>query len=288
LSSGRFGGLPLMARELSKLVGTMYDAEPRRRPEEPGPQADINKADINKAVINKTDSQKVENHKVESHKAGSHKADSTGGPSSAPSSSTTRSPSPGRAPKPANPRTEPMQATADTTQSTAALFPTSNQDKAAELVNRYTAWAAAAGVIPVPIVDAVAIGGVQLKMLREIAAIYGVEFSENRGKSIVAALVGALGSAGAAPVAAMGVTSALKFIPVIGTVLASVTMPAFSAAATYAIGKVFIRHFESGGTLLDLHPQDYREFLREQAKSKAGKDAAPAPAPARAAKAAAS
>jgi uncharacterized protein (DUF697 family) len=179
-----------------------------------------------------------------------------------------------------------MQATADATQSAATSPATTTQGQAAaDLVNRYTAWAAAAGVIPIPIVDAVAVGALQLKMLRELAAIYGVEFSDNKGKSIIAALVGALGSAGAAPVAAMGVASALKFIPLVGTVLASTAMPAFSAAATYAIGKVFIKHFVSGGSLLDLNPRDYRDFLREQARSRAansasaGTSTAPAPTP---------
>ena len=134
-------------------------------------------------------------------------------------------------------------------------------------------------MIPVPFVDALAVGGVQLKMLRELAAIFEVDFSENRGKSIIAALVGALGPASAAPVA----TSALKFIPGVGTAIASISMPALSAAATYAVGKVFVQHFLSGGTLLDFNPQDYRDYLREQAKTKTSKDApatvSPAPAP---------
>jgi hypothetical protein len=37
-----------------------------------------------------------------------------------------------------------------------------------------------------------------------------------------------------------------------------------SAGATYAIGKAFIQHFESGGTLLDFNPPDYREFVKAQ------------------------
>jgi hypothetical protein len=41
-------------------------------------------------------------------------------------------------------------------------------------------------------------------------------------------------------------------------------MPAFSAGATYLIGKVFIQHFASGGTLLDFNPPDYREFIKAQ------------------------
>jgi uncharacterized protein (DUF697 family) len=56
----------------------------------------------------------------------------------------------------------------------------------------------------------------------------------------------------------------LKFVPVVGTLAAAFVMPVLSAGATYAIGKAFIQHFESGGTLLDFNPPDYREFVRSQ------------------------
>ena len=41
-------------------------------------------------------------------------------------------------------------------------------------------------------------------------------------------------------------------------------MPVLSAGATYAIGKAFIQHFATGGTLLDFNPPDYREFIKVQ------------------------
>ena len=44
-------------------------------------------------------------------------------------------------------------------------------------------------------------------------------------------------------------------------------MPVFSAGATYLIGKVFIQHFASGGTLLDFNPPDYREFIKARRRS---------------------
>ena len=44
----------------------------------------------------------------------------------------------------------------------------------------------------------------------------------------------------------------------------STVRPALSASATYIIGRVFINHFASGGTLLDFNPPDYREFIKEQ------------------------
>ena len=50
----------------------------------------------------------------------------------------------------------------------------------------------------------------------------------------------------------------------LGTITAGFVMPALSAGATFAIGKAFIQHFASGGTLLDFNPPDYREFIRAQ------------------------
>jgi uncharacterized protein DUF697 len=44
-------------------------------------------------------------------------------------------------------------------------------------------WSGAAGFIPLPLVDIAAVWGVQLQMLRRLSEIYGVPFSENRGKS---------------------------------------------------------------------------------------------------------
>ena len=49
---------------------------------------------------------------------------------------------------------------------------------------------------------------------------------------------------------------------------------ALSAGATYIIGKVFIQHFASGGTLLDFNPPDYREFIKAQQAKLTGKSSA--------------
>jgi hypothetical protein len=41
-------------------------------------------------------------------------------------------------------------------------------------------------------------------------------------------------------------------------------MPAVAAASTWATGKVFIRHFESGGTFLDFDPAKARAYYAEE------------------------
>ena len=97
-------------------------------------------------------------------------------------------------------------------------------------------------------------------MLRRVSQIYDVEFSENRGKALIAALAGTMIPA----TSGMGAASALKAVPVVNMLAAGFVMPVLSAGATFAIGKAFIQHFESGGTLLDFNPPDYREFVKAQ------------------------
>ena len=67
----------------------------------------------------------------------------------------------------------------------------------------------------------------------------------------------------------------MKGVPLVGTLISAIAMPALSAGATYAIGMAFIEHFASGGTLLDFSAREYREFIKPRrrcgaARSKAG------------------
>jgi uncharacterized protein (DUF697 family) len=136
----------------------------------------------------------------------------------------------------------------------------SRETVASKLVDRFAMWSGVAGLVPLPIVDIVAVGGLQVQMLRRLSQIYGIDFSENRGKALIAALAGTM----IPTTSGIGAASALKFVPVVGLLASVFVMPVLSAGATYAIGKAFIQHFESGGTLLDFNPPDYREFIKAQ------------------------
>ena len=138
------------------------------------------------------------------------------------------------------------------------------EEAAGQLVDRFSLWSGAAGLIPVPLIDIVAVGGVQLQMLRKLSELYGVPFTDNRGKSVIASLAGALIPASTATTTAMAFSSVMKGIPGIGSAVGALTMPVYSAGATYVIGRVFMKHFTSGGTLLDFNPPDYREFIKTQ------------------------
>jgi uncharacterized protein (DUF697 family) len=153
-------------------------------------------------------------------------------------------------------------------------------EAASKLVDRFSLWSGAAGLIPIPFVDMAAVGGVQLQMLRRLSEIYGVPFTENRGKSILASLAGAVIPASTATTTMVGVGSLVKGFPGLGTAVGALTMPVFSAGATWVIGKVFIQHFASGGTLLDFNPPDYREFIKAQKENFSKRSATPPPSPA--------
>jgi uncharacterized protein (DUF697 family) len=131
---------------------------------------------------------------------------------------------------------------------------------AKKIVKNYMWWSMGAGLIPVPFVDLAAVSGVQLKMLKDLSDIYEIKFSENKGKSIVSAL---LGSIVPNSLSSGSLGSLLKMVPFVGTVLGGISMSLFSGASTYAIGKVFIQHFEAGGTFLDFDPVKVKEYFHK-------------------------
>ena len=145
-------------------------------------------------------------------------------------------------------------------------------DAANAVVKKYALFSLGGGFIPVPKVDLVLIAALQVLMLRELAKEYDVPFSRNLGKSAVSALLG-----GYLPtrLGLGGLGSLVKAVPVVGTYIGFATVPAFAPAATYAIGKVFIQHFESGGPFLDFDPDKVRDhFAAEMDKSATKADAA--------------
>ncbi|MBF0535736.1 MAG: GTPase, partial [Nitrospirae bacterium] len=66
------------------------------------------------------------------------------------------------------------------------------------------------------------------------------------------------------------VASLLKFIPVIGYTTASLSISIVGGASTYALGKVFVQHFESGGTFLDFDPMAVKEYFAKEFKEGQG------------------
>ena len=127
-------------------------------------------------------------------------------------------------------------------------------------IKKYMYWSMGAGLIPIPVVDLAALLAIQMKMVATLARQYGQEFSRDAGRAFIGALVGgAVSTAAAGPVASL-----IKAVPLVGQTAGVLAMPALAGASTYAVGKVFVQHFESGGTFLDFDPEATRSYYAEQ------------------------
>jgi uncharacterized protein (DUF697 family) len=132
--------------------------------------------------------------------------------------------------------------------------------QARRVLNKRVLAASGMGMIPSPALDLAAITIIQLELIKSLAEIYQVPFRRDWGKSVLAGL-----TAGAAPlIVAPALGSLLKMIPVIGLPAGALSVSGAGAAMTYAVGRVFIMHFESGGTLLDFDPRSMRKYFRDE------------------------
>lgn len=152
--------------------------------------------------------------------------------------------------------------TENTSEETISVCPEERLREAEHIVRMGMYCAAGVGLVPVPVFDLVGVTGIQLDLLRRLSNLYSVKFSKDAGKNVIASLIGGGVSYSVGPLLA----SVVKVIPLVGPVLGAVSMSATSGAATYALGKVFIEHFESGGTILTFDPKAVKAFYEEQLK----------------------
>lgn len=148
------------------------------------------------------------------------------------------------------------------------LESTGRLNKASAIISNKCKWSAAAGFIPVPYLDLAGLAAVQVKMVSELSELYGKTVQQEAIKTTVATLLGTLTTAGlAAPVA----FTTVKIIPGLGSLAGGISLGALGAAATYAVGKVFVNHFEGGGTLANFDVDKVKDDLKSAFKSKTAK-----------------
>ena len=115
---------------------------------------------------------------------------------------------------------------------------------AEKLIKERVVWSVGAGLVPVPLLDFVAVTAIQRDLIRELCTHYKVDYSDANGRMWVGALTGsALASFGA---------SVIKAIPGIGSVIGALSMSITAGASTWAVGQVVNKHLAAGGTLADL------------------------------------
>ncbi len=126
------------------------------------------------------------------------------------------------------------------------------------VVRNHVLWSMGASyLIPLPIADVFAVSALQLDMIRQMCRVYDVDFAETQGKAIVSALT-------TSTMARAGARSLIKLIPGIGTIVGGITVSIFNGASTYALGEVFKKHFELGGTILDFDVERLKKQYREK------------------------
>lgn len=129
-------------------------------------------------------------------------------------------------------------------------------DSANSIIKNHMIWSMGAGFIPVPIADLFAVSAIQLDMIRQMCKLYEVDFKQTEGKAVITALTGS-------GLARLG-ARAVKFIPGVGSILGGITMSVLSGASTFALGEVFKKHFETGGTFLDFDPGRLKNYYNEK------------------------
>ncbi|MCB2198616.1 YcjF family protein [bacterium] len=133
--------------------------------------------------------------------------------------------------------------------------------KADKVVRNHVIASMGFGLIPIPIVDIASLIPVQMSLVAELAELYGCSYKRDRDRSVMAGVLTGILSH---HFASGKYRFLVHTIPVVGPLLSMATFPVFAGASTYAVGKVFIQHFETGGTLLDFKPEKVKSFFREQ------------------------
>jgi len=113
------------------------------------------------------------------------------------------------------------------------------------IVRSHVLWSMGAGLVPIPLLDIAAVTAIQIDALEKLAEAEGIDYSQDAGKKFVAALTGGT-------FARIG-ASLIKGVPVLGSVLGGISMSAMSAASTYAVCQVALKHFREQGNFLKVN-----------------------------------
>ncbi len=134
---------------------------------------------------------------------------------------------------------------------------TSGSGKHAEtIIRNHVIWSMGAGMIPILIADIFAVSALQVDMIKQLCKVYDIDYQETQGKALVTSLT-------SSTLARIGARSLIKLIPGLG-ILGGIPVALFAGASTYALGEVFKRHFDSGGTILDFDVDRVKKFYQEK------------------------
>jgi uncharacterized protein (DUF697 family) len=120
-------------------------------------------------------------------------------------------------------------------------------------------------VVPIPVLDLAGIAVVQGNMLSELSVIYypgdpRAGFSKHFAQNLLTIVLSTFGSAA---LFGAGLASAMKFIPVVGSLPGGGAVSLIGGTATFAVGKIVKEQLEKGFT-----PAQIMDTLKTVDKSK--------------------
>jgi uncharacterized protein (DUF697 family) len=101
-------------------------------------------------------------------------------------------------------------------------------------------------LIPTPLLYQIAVGGLLSKMLYDLSELYGTSLTKQKNKAIIASILGGGHSEWITVYMRDNIQKILPGIVVIGNTIAR---PVVAAGITYAIGRLFVKHFDTGAWL---------------------------------------
>jgi len=140
--------------------------------------------------------------------------------------------------------------------------------QARAIIKDHVIGAMSAGMLPLPLIDGLLLTNIQWNLICRLADHYGVALKRIH-RTMATSLIG-----GSLPVLFSGAGSGLlKLVPGLGPVAGGVALCCLAGAFTQATGKVFMDHFESGGTMDDYCPDAFRRQLRFELAGGSGRRA---------------
>ncbi len=144
----------------------------------------------------------------------------------------------------------------------ATLLLDKRQVEGQSIIKNHVIIAMVTGMVPIPILDAVYLVNTQFTMLQRLSMLYEIPFTDIK-KSLIISL-----SSGVLPVVGVvGMSSFLKVIPGIGSLAGSASVSISGGAMTYAVGRVFLQHFEQGGDFENLDMDAAKSHLKQELKA---------------------
>jgi len=133
--------------------------------------------------------------------------------------------------------------------------------KADNCIKNHVIAAMGVGLIPSFMVEVVGVTGIEVKMIRDLALVYDFPVPH---KLVAYKILISLIASVAPLLIAIQVRSAVKGVPLIGHAAYISLLSVSNGAAVYAVGKVFEKHYASGGTFLAGSNTSAKKYFKDQ------------------------